>query len=931
MTSIARRVRFTSVVVALAATAFAIHSSGRADNQVQNQEAVAKAPAGAPKGGGDGDAKAKRFPDLKDVIKDMQPTEGLFTLYRYDPSDKERDSEKLLCKIPKKLLNEDLLFATSISRGGQFTGWMWRDHLIRWEVIGKYLKMVTPDTRYVHKKGKPVTDVVKRTYTETFLVSLPIVTMTPGGDPVFDMGKLLKSNLADVSFMGPRGARIRPELSKWTKIKVFPDNVLIDVDLAMEGKGGGRSVGVSYAFRRLPKLDSYTPRMADDRIGYFLTAKMDWSKEPGARDTFVRYINRWRLEKRDPSLELSPPKKPITFIIEKTVPIQWRRWVRQGIEDWNKAFEKIGFVDAIVVQQQTADNEFADYDPEDARYNFFRWIVSGRAFAMGPSRVDPRTGQILDADIIMDDSFVRAWMQDFDVFAPTSLAELKGPGFKAWMEQNRDLLPAFLRYQPAEIEAFAGFGDPVRNAQALQEIAEAKLRANGRHVCSYAFGLQQQLAFVGHALVATGSGKKLPERFIGEAIREAVVHEVGHTLGLRHNFKASSWLTLEEVKQRRDSGDEPLSASVMDYNPLLFFAGDEPETVGHFATPTIGPWDYWVIEYGYRVPDKGDSEKEMLQEIAARCTEKGLDYATDEDTLWVTSPDPLSNRYDFSSDLVSWARSRIKLTEQLTKDIGQWAIRAGEPRYHIREAFEQLWFERARNFEYVARLVGGQYFHRDHKGDPDARPPFVLVDAETQRQALNLLKETLFSDEFFQLDPELFNELAPPRWSHWGSRMPARLDYPIHDRINMLQLHALFDLLTPPVIQRVYDAELKSTDPDRFTAAELLRTLRDHIWGSAYKAGDGPYSDSKPFISSITRNLQQAYLNLMLVNAQQPPGRNVSSDLYVMIRYSLRELGDKIGVTLAKSGAKLDFASRAHLVECRSRTDRVLEAEFSAR
>jgi len=924
MTSIPKHSRFVCVVVFLAAIGLAVQSPGQVDNQTQDQDAVAKAPSGAPKApkAADGDKKAKRFPDFKDVIKDMEVTEGLFTLYRYDPGDKERDSEKLLCKIPKGLLNEDLLFATSISRGGQFTGWMWRDHLIRWEVVGKHLKMVTPDTRYVHKKGKPVTDAVKRTYNETFLVSMPIVTMTPGGAPVIDLGKLLKSDLADVSFMGPRNARIRAELSKWMKVKVFPDNILIDVDLAIQGGRGGRLVGVSYAFRRLPKLGSYTPRAADDRIGYFLTAKMDWSKSAGARDTFVRYINRWKLEKRDPSLELSPPKKPITFIIEKTVPIQWRRWVRQGIEDWNKAFEKIGFVDAIVVQQQTEDNEFADYDPEDARYNFFRWIVSGRAFAMGPSRVDPRTGQILDADIIMDDSFVRAWMQDFDIFAPSSMAELRGPGFKMWMDQHPELLPRFLS-EPVD--------EPAGGPAALREIAEAKLRASGRHVCSYAFGLQQQLAFVHNALLATGSGKKIPEHFVGEAIREAVTHEVGHTLGLRHNFKASSWLTLEEIRRRRNEGDEPTSASVMDYNPLLFFAGDDPEKVRHFVTPTIGPWDYWVIEYGHRVPEKGQSEKEMLEEVASRCAEKGLDYATDEDTMWVFSPDPLTNRYDNSSDLVAWARSRIELCDRLTENIADWAIRKGESRYHVRQAFDQVWFEKGRNFEYVTRLVGGQYFHRDHKGDADARPPFVLVDAETQRAALNLLKETLLTDTFFKFDPALLNQLAPSRWRHWGSRTSLELDYPIHDRIVGLQLVGLFDLLTPPVLQRVYDAELKSDDPNRFTAAELIRTLRDHIWSSAYEVGEGPYTDAKPFISSITRNLQQGYLDLMLIHAQARLGANFSLDLYVMIRSSLRELSDRIGQTLEKAGSKLDFASRGHLVECKSRIDRVLEAQFSAR
>ncbi|RMF75339.1 MAG: DUF5117 domain-containing protein, partial [Planctomycetota bacterium] len=557
-----------------------------------------------------------RFPKLEDVIKDMEPIDGLFTLYRYPKDDTKHDPEKLLCRIPAGMLDQDLLFATSISRGGYFTGWMWTDYLIRWQVAGDNLLLVTPDTDYVQKEGSPVTDAVRRTYNPRYLATTRIVTMTPGGDVVIDLGSLLKSNLADVQFMG---GSVQPQLSTWHKIKNFPENMLIDVDLALSARQGGKRVGVSYAFRKLPPLGEYTPRVADDRVGYFLTARKDWNRKATARETFERLIHRWNLEKRDPSLELSPPKKPIVFIIEKTVPIQWRRWVRQGIEEWNKAFEKIGFVDAIVVQQQTEDNEFADYDPEDARYNFFRWIVSGDAFAMGPSRVDPRTGQILDADIIMDDSFIRWQVYDFDIFAPSDVARAKGPGFAEWLKQQPQFaLDGLMRHFPAP-------SDPLAE---LKNIAAEKLERNGRSMCTYADGFKREMALGYAAAIATASGKKIPERLIGEALREVVAHEVGHTLGLRHNFKASSWLTLDEIRRRRDNTDEPTCGSVMDYNPLLFFPGDDADHMRHFVTPAIGPYDYWAIEYGYKPAEDGKSEQELLKEIASRCTQPGLAYAT---------------------------------------------------------------------------------------------------------------------------------------------------------------------------------------------------------------------------------------------------------------------------------------------------------------
>src|SRR5262249_10612180 len=144
----------------------------------------------------------------------------------------------------------------------------------------------------------------------------------------------------------------------------------------------------------------------------FLSAVKDFSSD--SKDTsFLRYVNRWRLERADPKAKLSVPKKKIVFWIEKSVPFEYRGYVRDGILEWNKAFEKIGFRDAIEVRQQ--ENE--DFDPEDINYNTFRWITTGAGFAMGPSRANPLTGEILDADIIFDADMVRYWKQEAKMFS----------------------------------------------------------------------------------------------------------------------------------------------------------------------------------------------------------------------------------------------------------------------------------------------------------------------------------------------------------------------------------------------------------------------------------------------------------------------------------------------------------------------------------
>ena len=169
------------------------------------------------------------------------------------------------------------------------------------------------------------------------------------------------------------------------------------------------TVHLHYSLSELPETN-YQPRAADDRIGYFLTVAKDYSRS-GDQDRFTRYINRWQLEKADPSLAVSRPKKPIVFWLEKTIPHPYRDPIRAGILEWNKAFEQIGFESAIEVRQQPED---ATWQPGDVRYNTFRWITSGIGVASGPSRVNRLTGQILDADITFDADFLQMWKRKYE-------------------------------------------------------------------------------------------------------------------------------------------------------------------------------------------------------------------------------------------------------------------------------------------------------------------------------------------------------------------------------------------------------------------------------------------------------------------------------------------------------------------------------------
>jgi hypothetical protein len=894
--------------------------------------------------------KAKQeYPDFKEVTKDMEEHKGLFTLWYYPDDAKDKDKEKLLCQIPSSFLGQMFMLSTSFSGGGFYTGFPLDERVVKWEEFGKTLLLIEPETRFVIDEKNTISDVVRRTHPDKIRAAVPIVTKSPGGDPVIELGPLLKSDFADIGWTSDRDGRgqrpsgIKTELSKWIKKKTFPSNVEIGVELAVgvpSPPGSYEKKLVHYSLWELKKTD-YKPRKADDRVGYFLTTNQDWSKPIDERDIFNRYIDRWHLEKRDNTLELCEPIKPIVFYIEKTVPVRFRRAIRDGILEWNKAFEKVGFVNAIQVRQQTEDNEWKDLDPEDMRYSFFRWIVTGSGFAMGPHRANPFTGEIYDADIIFDDSMVRYIEQEFEEMLPSTAMEMK---------MNNTVLREFLNQFPQfkrHGQNLAAFDK--QEQIKFREVMQKRMWESRYRCCDYMEGMKHQMAFAGAILA--GKPKEVVERFLYDVVKEVACHEVGHTLGLRHNFAASYIYSLEEIKNRRKT-DLPTVGSIMDYNPVLFFK--ESALEGHFITPTIGPYDDWAIEYGYRPFDekylekllknepktvdangsylsKLSGEEKMLQVIARRATEPELLYATDEDTEWVYSPDPRSNRYDMGSDPFEWAKSRIDLVNERINEILKWGSKDGESWYHARRSFVRLLYEKASVLDYVGRFPGGQYFYRSHRNDPNAAVPFTLVDSKLQREALNFVAANLFNDEFFTFSPEILNHLAPSRWWHDGTSIDMTfiiMDFPIHEYIAAMQGSHLYDRLFPFTLRRIYDAEMKTIDPQKLTTAEYLQTIQNACWGPTMDNAkkDKKWTDASPLVSDIRRSLQREYLGIMEPLVRTSPGLVLPPDLHAMVCHNLEELGKSIDDVLKKPD--IDFASTAHLRTCKSRIERMMQAEL---
>ena len=327
-----------------------------------------------------------------------------------------------------------------------------------------------------------------------------------------------------------------------TGVKAFPENVLVDVSLHFATENP-RSASITLADpRSIPislkcqfstlRETAYKPRVADDRIGHFHTVQQDLSSDH-PQSQYVRYINRWNLEKSDPTAALATPKQPIVFWLENTIPLEYRDAVRDGALLWNKAFEKVGFKDAVVVKQQPDD---ADWDAADVRYNTIRWFAGVDAsFAIGPSRANPYTGEIYDADISISEGIVR----------------------------NARRLG----------EEYIG---PI--APASQEQIRFPWGQDARRMCDYADGLAQQASLAMAMLESRGMlSPEMEQKFMYEYIVELTAHEVGHTLGLRHNFRGSSILKASELNDVVKAETVGQSASVMDYNPVIVASANEKQ------------------------------------------------------------------------------------------------------------------------------------------------------------------------------------------------------------------------------------------------------------------------------------------------------------------------------------------------------------------
>ena len=917
--------------------------------------------------------------------------QSLYTLYV-----KEKEGE-LLLELPKNYATKNYFIGLTVASGQTFAGLQAGDFYVQWREYNKRLALIAPNMRIRSGGDKESKDSVDRLFTGQVLLDLPILTISPRGGPVIDGDQLLVANAA--VFFGGDGRSTNPRLAKIVKAKAFPQNI----ELAFEMPNSrGILQTLYYSISEIPQNTGYTPRLADQRVGYFTTSYSDYGKYK-REEVDINYINRWHLQKRDPSLKISPPVEPIRFYIEHTTPVRYRRWVKQGVLFWNKAFERIGISDAIeVVYQDKSTKENMEKDPEDVRYNFVRWLNNNEGTAIGPSRVHPETGQILDADIILTDGWIRHFNEGFADYMPLLAMEGMGPDTLAWLDDHPNWDPRVRFAEPSQrqqvitqlrtkqAERAAGLGMPDWNTKLMGDnpldgLVGRTSQVNG--LCLAATGrrldtsiMRMIIAMGPEALLADDPDKEndekeekdkkaeaaetdgeaaelsdeekakqaeeqkaeekkaeekkaeekkaaekkeeesmldgMPESFIGPLLADLVAHEVGHTLGLRHNFKGSSIYKLNQINSAEVKDQKAFAGSVMDYLPINLHIAEGAEQ-GNYAMIELGPYDFWAIEYGYTF------EKD-LKNILSRVSEPELQFATDEDT---TGPDPLARRYDFSAEPLSYAQEQARLIERFRKRLMTDYVKDGDSWTKAREGFELTLNLQMKNTSMMANWIGGSHVNRDKKGDPQERLPIEVVPAERQREALNFVLESTFRDSAYSLSPELLARLTKDFMRGFGGGDPA---WPVHDRILSMQASTLTLMMNSTTLRRVYDNEFRTpADKETFALPELLKSISKEIWSELDGDIAKEYSARTPMISSLRRNLQREHLerliDLTLPGSGTSAAYKAISNLCIM---ELRDLKKSIDHDLEAGDKTLDAYSKAHLYEASQRIGKALDADY---
>ena len=867
-----------------------------------------------------------------------------YTLYTRD-----KDAQ-VLAELPKDFEGKRFYLVATIAGGSPQAGVysIWNDQVgvptktVYWSKRNDQLMLVEPNLSVRSSGDQESQAGVERVNTDRVILTVPIIATGPGGGPVIDLDQALLGNSGE--FLGRFLARANVSLAKLTKAKAFPNNIELGFELP---RAGGQMAQVRFSLGMPDKSPGFEPRLADRRVGIYFESFDDRAINDGHSQT-VRYANRWHIQKADPSLKMSPPREPIVYYIEHTTPLRYRRWVRDGILAWNKAFEQVGILNAIEVRQQDASTgAYMDIDPEDMRYSFVRWTNAGMGFAIGPVHVHPDTGEIYEADIVMDEGFIGSYaLQYLQTELASQAMSVIDPELSGWLARNPSWDPRVILADPSERERVARITRAmVENPGEAREMmldAPRTLAPNvwephhaihrhderGHAMCMMMPGLSSSVATarlamdlgLGGALMPRDeSGDDvtlldgLPEAFVGPLLKDVVMHEVGHTMGLMHNWKGSSLYSIEEMNS--EGFDKPIQSTVMDYalSNIIVEGGPRDLKQGDYVPRDIGAYDMWAIKWNYTFGDPGEVAEEASRPEHAFMAEDGQ-----------FSPDPQAKTWDLGRDSIDFAEERIRFVDKARAEILGKAVKEGESWERARQMHQQLLGTQYGAVSMAMHWIGGAHVTRSMKGDPDAPAPIRPVDPAQQRRALGFVIDHALDSDSFGLDPETLSYLQSDNWYDQGYGTAHA--WPIAQSVLSLQSSALTGIINPTRLARVMDNELRTPDgEDALTVPEVFAAIRGKVWD--LPGASGSFTNRAPMISTLDRNLQSEHLHRMidLATGMYWPGAS-GRVLQSLARQELLAIKDIVAPYAGSSG--VDDYTSAHLRDVNERIDRALDASY---
>ncbi|MSU79161.1 MAG: DUF5117 domain-containing protein [Gemmataceae bacterium] len=772
----------------------------------------------------------KKYDDVIPKTAKSQP--GVFTVHKVD--------DKIYFEIPQDALNKLMLWQAEVVKGPSGVTWgglPLGHRYLRFDRRGNkiFLWNVSFEKR---GDGKAVQLAVDSANMDSIIYAFSVEAEGKDRSAVVNATPLYLTDIADLSIKGAvgSGGAIDPNRSYIDDIKAFPTNIETRSLLTFTGgggsgfslipkglpTGGGKSFTamVHYSLVLLPERPM-TGRFFDPRVGYFTRSFENYASSKTWMER-QQYIARFRLEKKDPTADVSEPVKPIVFYVSREVPEKWVPYMLKGVEDWKPAFEKAGFKNAIIAKVAPDPRTDPTFDPEDARHSVIRWVADPFQNAMGPHVHDPRSGEIISAHIIF-------------------------------------------------------WHDIVKLTQSWYFVQ-----------CAVTDPRCKQLP--------------LPDEVTGELLRYVCAHEVGHTLGLRHNHRASSAYSIAQLRDPKFTAKNGTVASIMAYGRFNYVAqpGDNVKQL----IPVVAPYDYFAIEWGYKnIPNTKTAEDERvtLDKWAAKQIDNSHLRFGGEDGP--ASVDPTVKTENIGDDSVKATELGLKNLDRVLDKLVSATTNIGEDFSLLEDTYKAVLVHRRNWFNAVALNVGGVIEHRTlgQRG----KESFVRVSKEKQQEAVKFLLDNALTTPKKLFDPAIVNRIR-----YTG----------VMSDVTGAQKTLLQSLLSSSRIRRLMDEELLLGDK-AYAVTELVTDIQNGVFSEL--------NQDKPKVDVVRRSLQRAYIEHL--KAELTPasaGAFVfggsgadASDFRAVARVSLRVLQRQITGAIGKTQ---DAITVAHLHDCEREIDAVL-------